>query len=65
MPGTLAIVLVLLGALPQAVPESSTRVATRRVPISYSFSGHQVFLYGQLPPGCNGWTSISEEARIS
>ena len=50
MPGTLAITLALLGVLPQVAPESSTRVATRRVPISYSFSGQQVFLYGQLPP---------------
>jgi hypothetical protein len=69
MPGTLAIVLALLGALPQAIPESSTRVATRRVPISYSFSGHQVFLYGQLPPGSNGVFAVMEgpgsgEARL-
>ena len=60
MPGTLAIVLALLGAVPQAVPGSSTRVATRRVPISYSFSGHQVFLYGQLPPGSNGVFAVME-----
>jgi hypothetical protein len=60
MPGTLAIFLALLGALPQTVPESSTRVATRRVPISYSFSGQQVFLYGQLPPGSNGVFAVME-----
>jgi len=69
MPGTLALILALLGALPQAVPESSTRVATRRVPISYSFSGQQVFLYGQLPPGSNGVFAVMEgpasgEARL-
>jgi hypothetical protein len=60
MPGTLAMALALLGALPQGAPESSTRVATRRVPISYSFSGHQVFLYGQLPPGSNGVFAVME-----
>ena len=68
MPGTLVIVLALLGALPQAAPqagaaatpESSTRVATRRVPISSSFSGHQLFLYGQLPPGANGVFAVME-----
>ncbi len=69
MPGTLAITLALLGVLPQVVPESSTRVATRRVPISYSFSGQQVFLYGQLPPGSNGVFAVMEgpasgEARL-
>jgi hypothetical protein len=69
MPGTLAITLVLLGAVPQAVPETPTRVATRRVPISYSFSGQQVFLYGQLPPGSNGVFAVMEgpgsgEARL-
>ena len=60
MPGTLAIVLALLGAAPQAMPEGPTRVGTRRVPISYSFSGHQVFLYGQLPPGSNGVFAVME-----
>jgi hypothetical protein len=60
MSGTLALVLALLGAAPPALPESSTRVATRRVPISYSFSGHQVFLYGQLPPGSNGVFAVME-----
>jgi hypothetical protein len=77
MPGTLVLVLGLLGALQPAAPpaaaparpESSTRVATRRVPISSSFSGHQVFLYGQLPPGANGVFAVMEgpgsgEARL-
>lgn len=60
MPGMLAIALALLGAAPAAVHESSTRVATRRVPISSSFSGQQVFLYGQLPPGSNGVFAVME-----
>ena len=60
MPGLLAIVLTLLGAAPQAAPDSSTQVATRRVPISSSFSGQQVFLYGQLPPGSTGVFAVME-----
>jgi len=52
--------LTLLAAAPQAVPPSATHLATRRVPISYSFSGHQVFLYGQLPPGSNGVFAVME-----
>jgi hypothetical protein len=69
MPGALIVVLTLVGVVPQAAPESATRVATRRVPISYSFSGHQVFLYGQLPPGSNGVFAVMEgpgsgEARL-
>ena len=69
MPGALVLVLTLLGATPQVVSETAARVATRRVPISYSFSGHQVFLYGQLPPGSNGVFAVMEgpsmgEARL-
>jgi hypothetical protein len=60
MPGALTIVLLLLGAPPQAVAENATRLATRRVPISYSFSGQQVFLSGQLPPGSNGVFTVME-----
>jgi hypothetical protein len=69
MPGALVLVLTLLGATPPVVSETAARVATRRVPISYSFSGHQVFLYGQLPPGTNGVFAVMEgpslgEARL-
>lgn len=60
MPGTLIVALALLAAQPQVAPESSTRIATRRVPISYTFSGHQVFLYGQLPPGSNDVFAVME-----
>jgi hypothetical protein len=60
MSGALAIVLTILGAAPQVIPDTAARVATRRVPISYSFSGHQVFLYGQLPPGSNGVFAVME-----
>jgi hypothetical protein len=58
--GTTTLALTLLGATPQALPESSTRLATRRVPISSSFSGQQVFLYGQLPAGTNGVFAVME-----
>jgi hypothetical protein len=63
MPAILAVAtlaLNLFAAAPQVVPESTTRLATRRVPISYSFSGQQVFLYGQLPPGSNGVFAVME-----
>jgi len=63
MPSILAIAtlaVTLLAAAPQTVPLNATHLATRRVPISYSFSGHQVFLYGQLPPGSNGVFAVME-----
>lgn len=52
--------LTALAVSPQVVPENATRVGTRRVPISYSFSGQQVFLYGQLPPGADGVFAVME-----
>jgi hypothetical protein len=67
MPAVLAptaLALTLLGATPQALPESSTRLATRRVPISSSFSGQQVFLYGQLPAGTNGVFAVMEGPSV-
>jgi hypothetical protein len=64
MPGILAFATFALtlfaAAPPQVVPEHAARLATRRVPISYSFSGQQVFLYGQLPPGSNGVFAVME-----
>jgi len=63
MPGSLAVstlALTLLGAGLQGVSENAARLATRRVPISYTFSGQQVFLYGQLPPGSNGVFAVME-----
>ena len=67
MPGLLAATtctLSLLAAAPPASPETAPRVATRRVPISYSFSGHQVFLYGQLPRGSNGVFAVMEGPAV-
>jgi hypothetical protein len=52
--------LALLAAAPLAASEGPTSVATRRIPISSSFSGHQVFLYGHLPPGANRVFAVME-----
>ncbi len=61
----LAMLLALLAAAstqptPSATPESSARVATRRVAISFSFSGQQVFLTGQLPAGSDSAFAVME-----
>jgi hypothetical protein len=64
MPGVLAfatfVVTLLAATPPQVVPDHTARLATRRIPISYSFSGQKVFLYGQLPPGSNGVFAVLE-----
>jgi hypothetical protein len=57
----LAPVLALLAAAgADNLPEPETRVATRRVAISFSFTGHQVFLSGQLPSGADGAFAVME-----
>jgi hypothetical protein len=55
---TAACVLSLLAAAPPAAPQGSTSVATRRVPISSSFSGHQVFLPG------SGSTRLMRKGKV-
>jgi hypothetical protein len=62
--GVLSLATTLLTAAPIQSPESAARVATRRVPISFSFSGSQVFLWGQLPPGADSVVTVMEGPRL-
>jgi hypothetical protein len=61
---TLTVAAAVLGLLalgaPAASPESSAQVAVRRVAISFSFSGQEVFLYGQLPAGSDSAFAVME-----
>ncbi|HLA79937.1 MAG TPA: TIGR02186 family protein [Vicinamibacteria bacterium] len=60
MSGALALVLTALAATSVGLPEPAVHLDTRRVPISLSFSGQQVFLSAQLPPECDSALAIME-----
>ncbi len=55
----LALSLLLLAA-PEPPVEPVAHPAVRRVAISFSFSGQEVFLHGQLPAGCDSAFAVME-----
>lgn len=48
----------------QDLPGTTTRMGTRRIPISATFSGGRVLLWGQLPPGSDTAFAVMEGPRL-
>jgi hypothetical protein len=51
---------LLLAVGPEPDAASGAYAAVRRVAISFSFSGQEVFLHGQLPAGCDSAFAVME-----